>query len=238
MLIGGFQKINSVDYPGKIACSVYVVGSNFRCPFCTTPQFVVPEEFKHHLLVPKEELFDFLSKNKKWLQGVCLKGGEPTLYEELPQFCQTIKEIGYPIKLDTNGSNPLILKKLVIKGLVDYISLEINAPKEKYEKFTGFEDSPHNYLLSKIEETITFLKRGDVEYEFKTVLAPRVVTKEDVLKIVQWIKPAKKYVLENFNPEQRTVDPFFQKVAPYSKDFIFSLKELALPFFDAVEVRY
>jgi pyruvate formate lyase activating enzyme len=237
MLIGSIKEISAVDYPGKIACSIFVVGSNFRFPFSTIPQFILPEEFKHHLLVPEKEVLKFLKENKRHLEGVCLKGGEPTLYRDLGEFCEKLKELGYQVKIDTNGSNPLMLKALIIKGVVDYISLELNSPRENFEKTIGFKDSPHHYLLHKIEESIKLLKRGDVEYEFKTVLVPGITKKEDVLKIVSWIKPAKRYVLQNFDLGESAPSSFRSRPSSSSREFLFFLKELASPFFDYVEVR-
>jgi len=236
MEIGGLQKLTLIDFPGRIACTVFLRNCNYRCPFCYNPDLVLPEVIKEHLPIPEKDFFQFLKEKKGWLEGVCIGGGEPTLNQDLPGFCKTIKKSGYQIKIDTNGSNPEMLKNLIDKKLVDYIAMDIKAPKEKYPKVVGFKDCSKYYLLSKIEDSVNILKENKVDYEFRTTVVPKLLTKNDVLKIVHWLKPAKKYVLQNFRAE-KTIDSKFEKIKPYSEEFLFSLRETISPFFDICQVR-
>lgn len=236
MLIGGLQKLTLIDYPGKMACAVFLIGCNYRCGFCHNPELVVPEIIKKHSVVSRDDFFDFLKERKDYLEGVCISGGEPTINLDLPEFCKKIKEFGYQIKLDTNGSNPEMLKSLIDKKLVDYAAMDIKAPKNKYAKICGFGDASFNYLLEKIEKSIKILKEGKIDYEFRTTIMPGILEKEDILEIVDWIKPAKKYILQSFRPE-KTLDQKFGKIKPHPEEFLFSLKKTISPFFESVEIR-
>lgn len=242
MIIGGLQKLTLIDYPGKIACTVFLQGCNYRCPFCYNPELVLKEEIKKHFPIPEKDFFQFLkqeissSKDYPRLEGVSIGGGEPTINQDLPQFCQKIKELGYSLKIDTNGSNPEMLRDLIKRKLVDYIAMDIKAPKKEYCRVVGLEDCSAYYLLSRIEDSINILKEAKVDYEFQTTIAPTLLKKEDILKIVHWIAPAKKYVLQNFK-SGKTVDPKFKKIKPYPEDFLFSLQKIISPFFEISEVR-
>ncbi len=242
MIIGGLQKLTLIDYPGKIACTVFLQGCNYRCPFCYNPELVSREEIKKHLPIPEKDFFQFLKQgllpnnNSSRLEGVSVGGGEPTINQDLPKFCQKIKKLGYNLKIDTNGSNPDMLKDLIDRKLVDYIAMDVKAPPKKYCRVIGLKDCSNYYLLSRIEESINILKQGKVDYEFQTTVTPTLLKKEDILKIVHWIAPAKKYVLQNFESE-KTVDPKFEKIKPYPKDFLFSLQKIISPFFEISEVR-
>lgn len=237
MTIGKLQKLTLTDYPQKLACKVFLVGCNFRCPACCNPELILEKEIEKHSFLKEKDFFNFLRFKKGWLDGVCIGGsGEATLQKDLPWFCRKIKSLGYQVKLDTNGSNPQMLNDLIAGDLVDYVALDIKAPKDKYSRAIGFGDSPQYYLLQKIEKSIKLLKEDRVDYEFKTVVVPKILSRNDILKIVRWLEPAKKYVLENFIPE-RTIDPEFENIKPYPEDFLFSLRETISPFFEVVEVR-
>ena len=236
MKIGGLQKLTLIDYPGKIACTVFLMGCNYRCPFCYNPELVLPEIIKEHLPIPEKDFFQFLKERKEWLEGVCVGGGEPTLSQDLPEFCQKIKKLGYQIKIDTNGSNPEMLKNLIDKKLVDYIAMDIKASKEKYPKVVGFKNCSKYYLLDKIEQSINILKKNNVDCEFRTTVIPNLLTKKDILKIGQWISGAKKYYLQNFSPK-KTIDPKFEKVKPYPDKYILDVVKKISPFFEVCELR-
>ena len=236
MEIGGLQKLTLIDFPGRIACTVFLQGCNYRCPFCHNPELVIPEIIKEHLPIPEKDFFQFLKERKQWLEGVCIGGGEPTILQDLPEFCQKIKKLGYQIKIDTNGSNPDMLKNLIEKKLIDYVAMDIKAPKEKYPKVIGFKDCSKYYLLNKIENSINILKENNLDYEFRTTVIPKLLTKNDILKIARWIAPCKKYVLQNFQ-SGKTIDSKFEKIKPYPEEFLFSLRETISPFFDICEVR-
>ena len=229
--IGGLQKTTLIDYPGHVAATVFLIGCNFRCPFCYSSELVLPEKIKLQPRIPEKDFFDFLKEKKGLLEAVVICGGEPTINEDLPSFCKKIKEMGYLIKLDTNGSNPKMLEKLIDEKLIDYVSMDIKAPKEKYEKAAGVKVN-----INDVEESIRILKQGKIEYEFRMTIVPLIHTKEDVIKIVEWLGPAKKFFLQNFRPE-KTLNPEFEKIKPYSEDFFLEIKDKISSFFENVQLR-
>jgi len=231
MQIGGLQKLTLIDFPGKIACTVFCLGCNFRCGFCYNSSLVLPEKIKFQPKISQKEFFNFLKERKNFLEGVCLGGGEPTIYDDLPNFIKKIKKMGYFVKLDTNGSNPKMLKFLIDKKLVDYIAMDIKVPKEKYNIVCG-----RKINIKDIEESIQILKEGKVDYEFRTTVIPTFHQKEDILKIFQWIKPAKKYFLQNFL-SKTTINPKFEKIKPYSKEYLLEIQKALSPFFEVCQVR-
>jgi len=229
--IGGLQKTTLIDFPGRIAATVFLIGCNFRCPWCYSSELVLPEKIKKQPRISEKEFFDFLKERKGLLEGVCLTGGEPTLNKDLASFINKIKKLGYLVKLDTNGSNPEMLKKLINDKLINYIAMDIKVPKEKYSKAVGAKID-----TKKIEESIKILKEGKVDYEFRSTIVPSIHKKEDVIKVAEWIRGAKKYYLQNFRPE-KTIDPQFEKIKPYSKDFLLEIKKEIAKFFGICEVR-
>jgi pyruvate formate lyase activating enzyme len=246
MEIGGLQKLTLIDYPGRLAATVFLCGCNFRCPFCYSKELVLPEEIKKQPKIPEKDFFDFLKERKGLLEGVVICGGEPTIHRELPDFCERIKRIGYLVKLDTNGSNPEMLKRLINEKLIDYpsgakggderkfidyVAMDIKAPKEKYSEVTGVKVN-----IKKIQESIDILKEGKVDYEFRTTVVPTILEKKDILKIVQWIKPAKKYYLQNFRAE-KTINPKFKEMKPYPQEYLVEIQKIISPFFEICQVR-
>lgn len=227
MKIGGIEKTTLLDFPSKIACTVFLKGCNFRCPFCYSPELV----FGTNKDIPLKEVFSFLEKRKNQLDGVVICGGEPTCSTDLPDFCQRIKNLQYDIKLDTNGSNPKMLNSLIKEKLVDYVAMDIKAPKEKYQEVVGV-----NIDVDKIQESIDILKKDFVDYEFRTTFAPLLLKKEDIKKIAKWISPAKKYFLQQFRAE-KTLDPKFLTLKPHTDEELKDVvREISL-FFDICQVR-
>lgn len=235
MKIGGLQKLTLIDYPDKLACTVFLCGCNFRCPSCYSSELVLPEKQEKLPEVSEKSFFDFLKERKGQLEGVTICGGEPTINPELPRFCKAIKRLGYKVKLDTNGSHPQVLKDLIEKSLVDYVAMDVKAPKRKYPKVIGFQECTANYLLNNIEKSIELLKKSNIDYEFRTTATP-LLRKDDILKIAQWLKPAKRYVLQNFRPE-KTVDPSFENRKPRPDEFLLAIQKAIAPFFDICQVR-
>lgn len=235
MLIGSLQKLTLVDYPGKLACAVFLVGCNYRCPWCSSSGLVLLEKMKNNPMISEKNFFKFLEKRKEKLEGVCLGGGEPTVHKDLPGFCQRIKKMGYKVKLTTNGSNPAMLQHLIKKKLVDCIALDVKAPKEKYAQTIGFQDCSPHYLLSKVELSINILKKSALDYEFCTTLTP-LLNKEDILKIVHWLQPAKRYCLQTFQPEN-TIDPLFRVLEQHPQKLLFEIQQAIAPFFESCYVR-
>ncbi len=231
MEIGGLQKLTLIDYPGRLAATVFIIGCDFRCPFCYSPELVLPEKIKNQPRILEKDFFDFLKERKGLLEGVVICGGEPTIHQKLPDFCKKIKKLEYLIKLDTNGSNPEMLKKLINEKLIDYVAMDIKAPKAKYSEAAGVKVN-----IKKIEESTDILKEGKIDYEFRSTVVPTILEKEDILKIAQWIGPAKKYYLQNFRPE-KTINPKFEKIKPYPQEYLLEIQKVISPFFEICQVR-
>ena len=231
MKIAGLQKFTLIDYPDKIACTVFFAGCNFRCPFCHNPELVLPEKMKEQPRIPEKEFFNFLKERKGLLEGCVLCGGEPLINKDLPQFCNKIKRLDYLIKLDTNGSNPRMLEKLIDEKLIDYVAIDIKAPKEKYSRVAGKEVNIEN-----IEKSIKILKQSKADFEFRTTLVPTLLNKKDILKIARWIEPAPRYILQNFRPG-KTIDPRFEKIKPYPEDYLLEIQKAVSPFFEICQIR-
>jgi pyruvate formate lyase activating enzyme len=237
MIIAGLQKLTLVDYPEKLACTIFLAGCNYRCPWCYNPELVLPEKIGNDPKISKKDFFDFLKFRKNLLDGVVICGGEPTLNNDLPDLCKRIKSMGYLIKLDTNGSNPKMLKNLIDKKLIGYVAMDIKAPKEKYAQAIGLKKHSLNRLLKDIEESISILKQGTVDYEFRTTMIPKLLGKEDIIEIARWIGPAKKYCLQNFQAERDTVNPKFKGITPCLKEYLSDIQKIISPYFEICEVK-
>ena len=191
MKISGLQKLTLLDYPGKLAATVFLSGCNFRCPFCHNASLVVNPSVGQ---IEEDEFFDFLLSRKDRLGAVCVSGGEPTLYSELPSFINRIKEMGFLVKLDTNGYRPSVLRSLVTDGLIDYVAMDIKNSKDSYKKTVGIE----NFDIVPICESVDFLLSGKVDYEFRTTVVRELHSEKDFVAIADWIGGAKNYFLQSF----------------------------------------
>ena len=229
MLIGGLQKFTLIDYPDKTACIVFLSGCNFRCPWCYSPELVLPEKIEKHPKIKEEEIFSFLSERKDKLDGVVLCGGEPTIHREIIDFSRKIKEMGFLLKLDTNGSNPEMIKRLMEKELIDYIAMDVKLPFSRYQEISSID-------FEKIKESIRIIKESSVDYEFRTTVVPGIHTENDIAEIARSIEGAKKYFLQNFFPD-KTLDSSFLRKKPFSKEELDKLKEKAAPFVKMCQVR-
>jgi len=234
--ISGEQKTTLIDYPGRVAATVFLSGCNFRCPWCYSPELVLPEKIKKQPKISEEGFFKFLKERKGLLDGVVICGGEPTINNNLPDFIKKIKKLGYLIKLDTNGSNPRMLKNLIDKKLIDYVAMDVKLPKERYCEIAGMLDCQDNEILKNIEKSINILKEGMVDYEFRTTVVPTIHKKEDIIKIAKWIRGAKRYYLQNFRPE-KTIDKKFEKIKPYPQEYLLGIQKAIAPFFEICQAR-
>lgn len=225
----GLQKLTLLDYPGKVACTLFTRGCNFRCPFCHNASLVVrAEEQKSY---ENSEILAFLKKRQGILDGVAITGGEPTLAKGLYEFISEVKAMGYSVKLDTNGTRPDLLKRLVDDSLVDYVAMDIKNSPEKYAYTCGL---PENYDLSKIEESKNLLMEGNVDFEFRTTVARPFHTEEDIVRIGEWIKGSEKYFLQQFKDSG---DIIGQEIFPYNDSEMEKLLELLLPFVPNSQLR-
>ena len=191
MKIEALQKLTLLDFPGKMAATVFTYGCNLRCPFCHNALLVTEESEGG---IESDEVLDFLSKRKGMLEGVCVTGGEPLLQPDIEDFLRAIKEMGFSVKLDTNGTFPKKLKDLVRKNLVDYVAMDIKNCREKYALTSGKVAMD----LTSIDESIRFLLSGEVEAEFRTTVVKNFHSEEDLLKITDWISGCDRYFLQQF----------------------------------------
>jgi len=237
MLICGLQKVTLIDFPGLVACTVFLSGCNFRCPWCYSKELVLPQNVKSQPKISELYFFNFLKTRRGLLGGVVVCGGEPTIHKELPGFIKKIKKMGYPVKLDTNGSNPGVLKKLIGDNLLDYVAMDIKQnPKSKIQNSKYNQATGVRIDLSKIEQSVELIKNSGVDYEFRTTVVPGVHTKEDIIQIAKWLSPAKKYYLQNFRPE-KTIDPEFEKARPYPNAYLLSIHQAVSPLFETCGIR-
>ena len=181
MIIHGLEKLSLVDFDGHVAATVFTGNCNFRCGFCHNSALVLSADSLP--VIPEEEILSYLEKRKGILDGLCITGGEPTLNKDLPQFIEKVKMLGYPVKLDTNGTSPETVITLTENGLCDYFAVDIKNDRENYAKTIGFD----KYDLSKIEKTVAFLLKGAVPYEFRTTLIAEYHDKENIQRIGDWI---------------------------------------------------
>lgn len=191
MEIVGFQKLTLLDYPGNISCTIFTGGCNFRCPFCHNAALVVQD---HKNMIAEAEIFEYLKKRKNILDSICISGGEPLIQKDIVLFIKKLKGTGLKIKLDTNGSNPKLLKELIDAKLIDFVAMDIKNSKEKYNKTIGVS----GYDIKNIEESVKVLLEGKVDYEFRTTVVSEFHDQDDFKKIAEWIKGCKKYVLQQF----------------------------------------
>ncbi len=192
MKISGFQKMTLLDYPGKVACTIFTAGCNFRCPFCHNASLVT--HIDNESGYSEEEVLNYLEKRFGLLDGVCITGGEPLLQEGIADFLKKVKQIGYSVKLDTNGSFPERLQYLVSEGLVDYVAMDIKNSKDKYAETVGIK----NFDITQILKSVDYLLQGNVDFEFRTTIVKEFHTTQDIVDASEWIKGAPRYFLQNF----------------------------------------
>lgn len=209
MRIGGFQKLTLVDYPGKVAATVFTQGCNFRCGFCHNPELVCPRLFQTP--VPVQEVLDHLDKRRGKLQGVVITGGEPTLQKGLFDFIVRIKDMGFAVKLDTNGSHPEILSSLIERHLIDYIAMDVKSSWAKYSRAAGVACD-----TQKIRESLDQIMASGLPYQLRTTLVKEFCSSDDLRDIQCLIGNAEHYVLQPFVPSSKMVDPRFNRKSRYT----------------------
>jgi len=210
MLIGGFQKVSLIDYPGKICAIIFTQGCNFRCPYCHNPELINLSDSQSP--INEEEILLFLRMRKGKLDAVVITGGEPTLQQDLIEFLRKIREMGYLIKLDTNGSYPELIEKIIKLKIVDYLTMDVKAPLEKYQEITNSKVNPDI-----IRKSIESIMKSGLDYEFRTTLVKSQLNKEDIIEIGKLIKDSQLYVLQKFVPS-KTLNPKFLNETTYSNE--------------------
>ena len=230
MLLKGLQKLTLLDFPGKMAATVFAGGCNFRCPFCHNASLVIGKRLKETPSLSEEEFFSFLERRKNILEGVCVSGGEPTIYRDLIPFLYKIKELGYLVKLDTNGYRPAVLKEAVGAGLVDYVAMDIKNSKESYGKTVGLE----NFDIKPILESTEFLMSGAVDFEFRTTLVRELHTERDIYSIGTWLEGEEKYFLQTF---EDSGDLLSSRLSGYDKNETKDLLNLIKVYIKNAQIR-
>lgn len=200
MVIGGLTNLTLLDYPEKVACTVFTVGCNFRCPFCHNNSLVGGNDGR---VLSESEVLRFLEKRRNVLEGVCLTGGEPLLQNGVEDFLRQVKALGYLVKLDTNGAFPERLKALVEAGLVDYVAMDVKNDRKHYQFTAGCD----NLALEKIEQSVEYLKSGVVDYEFRTTVTGNLHTEQSIEAMAKWLVGAKRLYLQQFVDSGDLIDP-------------------------------
>jgi len=244
MRIGGLQKLTLLDYPEHLSAIIFTKGCNFRCQYCYNPMLVWPEgsyepenidsssdannissgeEIEEvNFEISEGDLFDFLKNRVGKLEGIVITGGEPTLHHDLPEFIDKIRDLGFKIKLDTNGTNPEMLLKLINDKKVDYIAMDLKGTEKTYSKVTGVEVN-----LENIKKSIKIIMESGVPYEFRTTVVPELVEPEDISLMGEMIKGADKWFLQQFKSDMDLVNKDFQNFKPYEKDVLEKMGETA-----------
>lgn len=227
MKILGIIKASFIDYPKKASTVLFIGGCNFRCPYCHNPELVNEqgEELK------QSEVLEFLQKRKKYIDGVVISGGEPTIHPELISLIEEIKKLGYAIKLDTNGSNPEVIRMLINDRQIDYIAMDIKGPISEYAKISNSEIN-----LKDIEASINLIKTSDIDYEFRTTICRELLSKEQVVEIGKFINGAKRYALQAYNLKGKILDES-RSFTCYNKMEMEEIRDSVSPFIEEVIVR-
>ncbi|MFA7637099.1 MAG: anaerobic ribonucleoside-triphosphate reductase activating protein [Monoglobales bacterium] len=229
MNIHGIQKLTLLDYPGKVACTIFTGGCNLRCPFCHNSPLVLPEKMIETPLNLKE-IFSFLEKRKGLLDGICLTGGEPLLQSDINDFLKKVKSLGYSVKLDTNGFFPDKLKGLAADGVIDYVAMDIKNSEEKYAKTCGVD-----YVdISSVKESIAFLVSGNIPYEFRTTVVRELHDEDSFHGIAKLISGAENYYLQSYVRSYNVISDVF---SDYPPEILETFAQIVRPFVNNVSVR-
>ena len=228
MIIKGFQKLTLLDFPGRTACTVFTAGCNFRCGFCHNALLVTETD---DTFVPENEFFDFLKTRVGILDGVAITGGEPLLQKGIKEFIKKIRDMGFMIKLDHNGTKPELLKEIIDEGLVDYVAVDIKNSPEKYAMTIGLNELD----ITPIKKTVDILVNGSVDYEFRTTVNDELFTIEDFKKIGEFIKGAKRFFIQQFKDSGNLIEKDF--FSPCPKETLELFRSTVLPYVESVEIR-
>lgn len=228
MVIHGLQKMTLLDFPGKVACTLFTGGCNLRCPFCHNAFLVT--EIDNSQVYSEDEIIKFLNTRIGLLDGVCITGGEPLLQNDISDFIKKIKELGFPVKLDTNGCYPDKLAYLIDNNLIDYAAMDIKNSKNKYSLTVGIE----NLDLSAIEKSINLLKDNKIDYEFRTTVIKEFHEVEDFDQIGEWIKGAPRYFLQGFTDSGNLIG---ENMHPVDKETMLKMRDLASKYVNICEIR-
>jgi len=233
MLLGGLQRLTLIDYPGKVAATVFTVGCNFRCPFCHNPELVFPDFGGTTGAISEKEFFDFLKKRQGQLDGICITGGEPTIQKNILVFMKKIKELGFLVKLDSNGTRPDVLKKAFDDKLVDFVAMDIKNCLEKYDQTIGAKAD-----LERIKLSVELIRNSGKDYEFRTTVVPNLHLEEDFDKIGMWLDGVENYTLQKFRNEGKVLDEKFgEKIKNLETLDLDKIKKRIKKHFKKIEIK-
>jgi len=225
----GLQRLSLIDYPGKLCATAFTAGCNFRCPYCYNVDIVL----NHQVMatMPEAEVLNFLYQRKGFLDGLCVGGGEPTLHNELYTFLYKVKSVGYLVKLDTNGSKPKRLNKLMEERVVDYVAMDVKAPLSRYPEVVRYKAD-----IEAVAKSVKLLRRSGVDHEFRTTAVPGLLDGDDIEEIAQTLAGSKRYVIQQFRPG-RTLCPEFKEGKPYSENELRQFRDRVAPYFAECKLR-
>jgi len=228
--IAGFNRTSLLDWDGCVTAVIYLPSCNFRCPFCHNRELVLtPEVYED---VPLEFVEDYISENREFLDGIVITGGEPTIHRDLPELVKRIKALGMKVKLDTNGTNPEMLKDLIDAGLIDYVAMDLKAPlDESYDDLAGAKVD-----LNKVKRSIEIIMGSGIDYEFRTTMVPILLKPEDYERMAAYIGTARKMALQHFSP-RNTIDPNLSVVKPLEDGKVRAIAERCKPYVRKLVIR-
>ncbi len=229
MKIGGLQKVSLIDYPACISAVVFTIGCNFRCPYCHNPELV--KESLHPSALPEADIFDFLKRRQGKLEAVSVTGGEPCIQPDLPEFTAALKKMGYRVKIDTNGSRPDVLERLLAENAVDYIAMDIKAPLSRYQSVAGVPVRERD-----IRRSVERIMSCGIRYEFRTTVAPALLQAGDFADIGKEIRHAQRYVLQGFVPS-KTLDKAYLKKKSPPREELEAIRDVVKRYVQTVVIR-
>lgn len=221
----GYQKLTLLDYPGKLAATVFLGGCNFRCPFCHNSELFVPET-----LYPEEDILSMIRSRAGVLEGVAITGGEPTLHAGLPDFMRKVHELGLKVKLDTNGYRPEVLADILAEGLADYVAMDIKSSPAHYGEVAGVPELD----MDRIRRSADLLMGGSVPFEFRTTVIPELHSEEDFVAIGEWLRGDEPYYLQAFRDSEMV---FERRFSQPTAELMNSIREIVLPYLPNAQVR-
>ncbi|MBW2984505.1 anaerobic ribonucleoside-triphosphate reductase activating protein [Candidatus Woesearchaeota archaeon] len=230
VIIKGIQKTSMIDYPGKISTVIFTGKCNMKCPFCQNPDLIINTDKMPEL--DEKKILGFLKKKKKWIDGVCITGGEPLIHKDIGDFIKKIKELGFLVKIDTNGLNPELLKKLIDDKIIDYIAMDIKSDKEHYSRATGTEVD-----IEKIDKSIELIKSSGISYEFRATIVPDFFDQKIMQNIGEWLKGSKRFALQQFRSTLPLLDKAFEGKEPYKKEVLDQFRDIMQGYVEEVELR-
>ena len=231
MIIAGLQKMTLTDFPENVACILFLKGCNFRCPYCQNSELIDYKIDDNYIL--KEEVFDFLKKRQGVLDGVVISGGEPTVNKDLPKLIKEIRDLRFKIKLDTNGTNPQMLKELLEDGLIDYVAMDIKNVPRKYLETAGLSEK-NQQILENVQKSIDIIKKKKINHEFRTTIMKKYHNIEDLEEINKLIGKDEKYFIQNFEDSEYVLD---HNIEPFSEKELKEIKNKLTKNFQKTSVR-